>query len=579
MFRDTGVAHLMAISGLHITLFAWLATRLVGFVWRGAAPVWPGLLLRWPTPLAASLGGLLLAAAYALLAGWGVPAQRTVFMLATVVVLRWRGLDWPWPQVWLCCLAAVLFLDPWAGLQPGFWLSFVAVMLLFASDPRGKSPASPLGALRSLMREQAVMTLALAPLTLLLFGQVSVVGLVANMLAIPWVTLLVTPLVLLGVLVAPLWDVAAWALSLMVAVLEPMARWPLAVWHAPAPPWPVALFGVCGAVLAVARVPTPWRWMGAMFAWPALAFVPARPAMGQFELLAPDVGQGSAVLVRTAHHSLLYDTGARYRSGGDVGERVLVPWLRRLGERLDLLVVSHRDNDHAGGAASVLRAQPQAAWLASYRAPPPGSSEPNHPLPALFFKGKALCEAGQRWTWDGVAFEVMHPRTADHANPALPANALSCVLRVRNDQRVVWLTGDVGHDQEVRLAAQHPGERADVLMAPHHGSRSSSSPVWLNELMPTWVLIQAGHLNRFGHPAPEVLARYEARGARWLATPWCGEMRWSSEFPDRVRCHREAARRYWHWRPSPERQGRSPGPTSGTHRGDEPAPQNDGDTP
>lgn len=551
VFRDTGVAHLMAISGLHITLFAWLATRLVQRVWRAVAPLWPGVLLRWPTPHAAALGGLALAAAYALLAGWGVPAQRTVFMLATVVWLRWRGLDWPWPQVWLWCLALVLALDPWAGLQAGFWLSFVAVMLLFASDPRDGPPRTAVDRVSGLVREQWLMTLALAPLTLLLFGQVSVVGLVANLMGIPWVTLLVTPMVLLGVLVPPLWDVAAWALSIMAAWLQPMAQWPGAVWHAAAPPWPVAVLGVGGALLAVMRAPAPWRWLGALLAWPALAFVPARPATGEFELRVPDVGQGSAVLLRTAHHSLLYDAGARYRNGGDVGEQVLVPWLRRLGERLDALVVSHRDNDHAGGAASVLRAQPQAGWLASYL--------PSHPTPQALLPGQTLCAAGQRWTWDGVSFEVVHPQPDDHANAMFPSNALSCVLRVRNAQRTVWLTGDVGHDQEVQIARRHPGQRADVLMAPHHGSRSSSSPVWLNELMPSWVLIQAGHLNRFGHPAPEVLARYEARGARWRDTPHCGEMRWRSDEPDRVRCYRDAERRYWHWRgPSDHVAGATP---------------------
>ena len=545
VYRDTGVAHLMAISGLHITLFAWLATRLVGVLWRRLAPAWPGVLLRCSTPVAAAFGGLLLATAYALLAGWGVPAQRTVFMLATVVVLRWRGLDWPWPLVWLWCLAWVLALDPWAGLQPGFWLSFVAVMLLFVSNPPGQTAASAGQALRSLLREQSVMTLALAPLTLLLFGQVSVVGLLANLMAIPWVTLLITPLVLLGVWVPPLWDVAAWALTVMAAVLQPMAQWPVAVWHAPAAPWPVAVFGVCGALLAVAKVPLPWRGLGALLAWPALAFVPARPAVGEFELWAPDVGQGSAILVRTTHHSLLFDAGARYRSGGDVGERVLVPWLRRLGERPDVLVISHRDTDHAGGAESVLRAQPQAGWLASY--------VPSHATRAFAPTGQALCEAGQRWVWDAVSFEVKHPAPADHARAGVSSNALSCVLRISNGRRVAWLTGDIGHDQEVSLAARHPGERADVLVVPHHGSRSSSSPVWLNELMPTWALIQAGHLNRFGHPAPDVLARYEARGAQWRASPSCGEMRWRSVQPDQLHCHRDAARRYWHWRAPAQR--------------------------
>ncbi len=547
VFRDTGVAHLMAISGLHITLFAWLATRLMGLLWRVLTPVWPGLLLRWPAPVAASLGGLMLAGAYAALAGWGVPAQRTVFMLATVTLLRWRGLDWPWPQVWLFCLAMVLLLDPWAGLQAGFWLSFVAVMLLFAANLPVKGPASVARSLRGLLREQMLMTLGLAPLTLMLFGQVSLVGLLANLLAIPWVTLVVTPLVLLGVWVGPLWDLAAWALAAMTALLVPLSQWPWATWHAAAPPWPLAALGVAGAVLAVLQVPVPWRLLGALLAWPALAFVPARPPTGTFDLWVPDVGQGSAVLVRTSHHSLLFDAGARYRGGGDVGDRVLVPWLRRLGERLDAVVVSHRDSDHAGGVESVWRAQPQAGVLASYTLAMGAA-----PLPWL---ESPLCQAGQRWQWDGVRFEVMHPTAADYTRPGLSSNAMSCVLRVHNGQRVAWLTGDVGKDQEVALAARHPGERADVLMAPHHGSRSSSSPVWLNELMPTWVLIQAGHLNRFGHPAPEVLARYEARGAAWRESPSCGEMRWHSGAPDEVRCHRDVARRYWQWRAPIHRSG------------------------
>lgn len=552
VFRDTGVAHLMSISGLHITLFAWLAKALVALAWRAATPAWPGLPLRWPTPHVAAWGGLVLAVAYALLAGWGVPAQRTVFMLAGVVLMRWRGLDWPWPVVWLSVLALVLAMDPWAALQAGFWLSFVAVMLLFASDPARVAelpagapwPARSARALRGLLREQGVMTLALAPLTLLLFGQVSLVGLAANLLAIPWVTLVVTPLVLIGVVVRPLWELAALAVQGLVAGLLPLAAWPWAVWHGAAAPPVLAVAAVLGGGLVVLPLPGAWRLMGLALAWPALAFVPARPAEGQFELLAPDVGQGSALLVRTARHSLLFDAGPRYRGGGDAGESVLVPWLRRLGERPDGVVVSHRDGDHAGGAESVLAAFPLARYASSYA---PGPQDLAARRPGLV-AGQAGCDAGQRWAWDGVAFEFLHPAPADHRPGASP-NTLSCVLLVGNGPQRVLLTGDIGIDQEVALAARHPGLSVDVLVAPHHGSRSSSSPVWLNQLRPRWVLVQAGHHNRFGHPAPEVTARYEARGARWVASPDCGLAWWRSGAPDAVECWRETHRRYWHATP------------------------------
>jgi competence protein ComEC len=214
----------MSISVLHVNVFAWLATALIGAGWRRMTPVWPRALLVLPAPVAAGWGGLLLAAAYALFSGWGVPAQRTVLMLALVVGLRLGARRWPWPMVWLLAMVAVLALDPWALMQPGFWLSFVAVGILFASGERvgregDDGEARPGWARRAgralwgLVREQGVVTLALAPLSRLLFGQVSLVGLLANLVAIPWVTLVVTPLAMLGVLLAPMWDLAAVAVQ------------------------------------------------------------------------------------------------------------------------------------------------------------------------------------------------------------------------------------------------------------------------------------------------------------------------------------------------------------------------------
>ena len=210
VFRATGVAHLMAISGLHITMFAWLATWGVAVLWRRSAR----LMLWWPAPHAGLAGGVLLATAYAVFSGWGVPSRRTVWMLAVVGFLRLAGRRWPWPFVWLAACAVVVMLDPWALMQAGFWLSFVAVAVLFAAgSTTGAGPSGIAGRLARMAREQSAVTLGLTPLTLLLFQQVSLVGLPANAVAIPWVTLVVTPLAMLGIAIPPLWDVAAWAVQ------------------------------------------------------------------------------------------------------------------------------------------------------------------------------------------------------------------------------------------------------------------------------------------------------------------------------------------------------------------------------
>lgn len=537
LFRDTGVAHLMAISGLHITLFAWLATAVIGALWRRLGRHWPALPMRCPASVAAGWGGVMLAAAYALLAGWGVPAQRTVLMLAMVVGLRLSVRRWPWPAVWLLAMVAVLALDPWALLSPGFWLSFLAVALLFAADPAQREQP-PAGTPRwrrwvarggALLREQWLMTLGLAPLGLVLFGQVSLVGLLANLAAIPWVTMVVTPLALLGVLAAPCWELAAATVEGMVLVLRWLADWPWAVLQRPAAPLPLALVAVAGGALAALRLPPLVRVAGVLLAAPALLHTPSRPPEGVFELTALDVGQGSAVLVRTANHALLYDAGPRWSPEADAGERIVLPLLRALGVRPDMVAISHSDSDHAGGADAVRDAFPGATWRSSYDADP-----------AL------RCRAGERWRWDGVEFQWMHPDERAYATPGLSTNALSCVLRVAAGNQVAWLAGDIPADQEVRLALARPHERATLLLAPHHGSATSSSPVLLNTLQPRWVIVQSGYRNRFGHPAEAVVARYQARGIRWVDSPRCGAATWRSDTPETMRCERETARRYWH---------------------------------
>lgn len=544
LFRAAGVAHLMSISGLHITLFAWLAVRAVGWLWRRSAR----LCRWWPSPWAAQIGGLALALAYAVFSGWGVPAQRTVLMLAVVMACRSGLKHWPWPLVWLCAAAAVSLADPWALMQAGFWLSFVAVAVLFASDSianydhltRGGASFFSFFTEKAVrfLREQWVITLALTPLSLWLFGQVSLVGLLANALAVPWVTLGVTPLALLGVACPPLWDLAAWAVGVQNVVLAHLVAWPFASLALPVPP----LWVVCGAVLGgVGLVRAgPWRHklLGLPLLLPALWWPAARPADGSFELWALDVGQGTAVVVRTARHTLVYDAGPRYGPDADAGQRVLLPWLRARGEPLDRLVLSHQDSDHIGGAQALLAAYPQTGLLASL---PSG-----HALWSAAGGVRERCLAGQSWVWDGVTFEVLYPTTAD-TDPRQKPNARSCVLRVRSAQASALLTGDIEAPQEAELLALWPAEqlRATVLLVPHHGSKTSSTGAFLDVVQPRWALIQAGYLNRYGHPAPPVVARYTLRDIGLRDSASCGAAQWISTTPGQMHCERALTPRYW----------------------------------
>ena len=540
LFRAAGVAHLMSISGLHVTMFAWLAAAAVGWLWRRSDVLGWRAGEAWPVPQVALVGGVLLATCYAVFSGWGVPSQRTIWMLATVGLLRVSGRQWPWPSVWLLACAVVLAIDPYALLQAGFWLSFVAVGVLFATDlgAANEGAISVKARFGSILREQWSITLALTPLTLLLFQQVSVVGLLANLLAIPWVTLVVTPLCMVGVLVPPLWQAAALAIDALGWVLQLLVRLPFATVSVAAPALWMGVIGILGGVLLVLRLPWGWRAMGVPLLLPVLLWQAPRPPTGHFELLAADIGQGNAVVVRTATHTLVFDTGPRFGLDSDAGQRVLVPLLRAMGETVHTVVVSHRDSDHSGGAASLLATQPQAVLLSSIEAA--------NPLQAV--RAVQRCMAGQSWAWDGVQFDVLHPQSIDYDTPQKP-NALSCVLRVSNGTSTALLVADIEQPQEARLVASHAALKADVLLVPHHGSKTSSSPAFLDAVQPRFALVQAGYRNRFGHPAPPVLARYQERGIPVVDSSHCGAATWQSTAPTQMRCDRQDDPRYWQHHP------------------------------
>ena len=541
LFRATGIAHLVSISGLHVTMFAWLAGALIGALWRRSERA----TLAVPAAVAARWGGVACAVLYALLAGWGVPAQRTVWMLVTAALLASLGVRWPWPLVLLAAASVVTLLDPWALLQPGFWLSFVAVGLLLTSAPGQPEPTAAasrrgavINALRHGVRTQVVATLGLAPLTLVFFEQVSVVGFIANLVAIPLVTLVITPLALLGVLLPPLWQLAAWWVQVLAQGLGWLAAWPGAVWTAGAAPLWAQAAGLLGAVLLVA--PLPWRLRALALPLMLPLFVPPlpQPAEGAMHVMVADVGQGSAVLVRTREHLLVHDAGPQTSRDSEAGTRVLLPLLRaQATRRIDLLMLSHRDADHVGGAAALLAGLPVSALWSSLDAAHPlrGGSVPH-----------TRCEAGQRWQWDGVAFAVLHPRAEDYERAGVKPNALSCVLRVTDAQgRSLLLTGDIEAEQEQRLVQTDAAAlRSTVLVVPHHGSQPSSCDSFLDAVAPQVAVMQVGYRNRYGHPAPRVTARYAERGIAAVRSDTCGAWLWRPDAP--AACHRTTARRYWH---------------------------------
>lgn len=490
VLQNTGTVHLMVISGQHIGL---LATFLYGLV-AGLARLgfWPRT---WPWLSCACVLAFSGALGYGLLAGFAVPVQRACVMVGLVLLWRWRFRHL---GVWLpllLALVAVLLLEPLASLQAGFWLSFAAVALLILIFS-GRLGAWPWW--RTLTRAQWAMAIGLLPLLLALGLPVSASGPLANLLAVPVVGLLVVPLALLGTLLLPvpwlgaglLWLAGA-ALDLLFTLLAQLALW-LPAWLPSTLPLWAWLLVALGALLLLLPAALPLRSLGALLLLPLFFSPQQRPEHGQAEVWMLDVGQGLALLVRTRQHALLYDAGPRF-GDFDTGERVVLPSLRALDVRgLDLLLVSHADNDHAGGVAAIKRGLAVRQVL---------SGEPDKLAPLLQAEA---CVSGQHWQWDGVKFSTWRWTGAADGNQA------SCVLRIEANGERMLLTGDIDSRAERALLDSGLNLRAEWLLAPHHGSRGSSSPALLARVAPVGVLISRGQHNAFGHPHTEVVARYRA---------------------------------------------------------------------
>lgn len=569
IFTNTGIGHLVSISGLHITMVAGLFALIAFTLWRHSFFTRAQLPLVLPAQKVAALVGATVALFYVLLAGFGVPAQRTLYMLIVVAVALWLNRIASVSHVLCTALGVVVLMDPWAVLWPGFWLSFGAVAVILYSTvgrttlrparlaagvddpPQNAQPARTIGdrcwqALRVGAHTQYAVTLGLVPLTMLLFAQVSVISPLANAVAIPLISLVVTPLALVGSML-PM-SLAAWVLGLAHLLVEWLTiclQWfsglRYAVWRAPTPPLWLFCWAMFGTLWLLAPRGWPARWLGLATWIPLLAAEPSHPEPGRMTVTAFDVGQGMALLIETSRHRLLYDTGPSYGPEINAGIRVILPYLRARGiGSLDGMIVSHSDVDHAGGALSVLDGLP-VGWVL-------GSLLPNHPIAAAA-RRHVRCAAGQTWTWDGVRFEILHPLAASYADLTLKPNARGCTLKISAGGKSMLLAGDIEALQESQLVSRDRERlRADVLLVPHHGSGTSSTVDFLKAAAPQVAVFQVGYRNRYQHPKKEVYDRYGELGIRRLRTDVSGALTMDFGETVRIREYREAHARYWYGR-------------------------------
>ena len=512
-FWATGVGHLVSISGLHITMLAALAAALAAALWVR----WPPAALRVPARRVAAVVGVAAALGYTLMTGYAVPAQRTFIMLAVVATCVLLDRHGSASRVLALAAFAVLLLDPWAVLAVGFWLSFGAVGAIFMA--LGSRTGKP-GPVKAALLEQWSVTLAMAPVMLALFQQVSLVAPLANAIAIPVVSLVVVPLAIAGGFLAV--PFLLWAgheiLLLLMKPLEALAAFDLATYETAEPSSLALAAALVGCTWLLAPRGVPMRSCGVFWIAPLFVVPAPAPAPGAAWIDVLDVGQGLAIVVRTASHAMLFDAGPSWYEA-DSGERIVVPYLRGEGMRtLDGLVVSHRDDDHAGGAASVVLAR-SPGWMLSPLARDDllrQSVEPSLP-----------CLAGQRWRWDGVEFRVLHPGPdAYDPNRRIKENDRGCVVRVAAAGGAALLTADIEARAELQLVRrERDALRSDVLVVPHHGSRTSSTAEFLAAVSPAVAVASLGYRNRFNHPNAAVLARYEAAGIALRRTDLDGALR------------------------------------------------------
>jgi competence protein ComEC len=551
VYLRTGVNHLMSISGLHITMLAGLAFAIAAFIWRR----FPALVLRMPTRKAATIIGLVVAVLYALLAGMSVPTQRTLYMLITFAAALLLGRNLAISRALVIALIVVVLLDPWATISAGFWLSFGAVAII-AYVSAGRLAAASW--LKQAVHTQWAITLGLLPLLIMLFGQTSIVSPLANAFAIPIISLIVVPLAILGSIIHIdfILQLAHFILEMCMQGLNWLATLP--TWQQAAPPSWALVSAICGVLWLLLPRGFPQRWLGFVLLMPLFFANSDRPEVGAMQVAVLDIGQGLAVVVKTANHTFLYDAGPKYNEQSDAGGRIVVPYLRGEGvKKLDGFMVSHNDIDHSGGAPSVL-AQVPVGWFAS-----------SFDTTEIYATKKSIkCFAGQHWRWDGVSFEVLYPSWQSYDDLTLTDNNRSCVVKITSQFGSILLTGDIEELAENMLleAGLQPNNHAaagdavlvknklksDVLIAPHHGSKTSSSANFVQAVGAKHIVFTVGYLNRFNHPKPMIEKRYEESGAWLYRSDYHGALlidftrKTNLQLNGKITSWRQAQPRYWH---------------------------------
>lgn len=545
VLNKTGTNHLMSISGLHIGLVAGLVFLAMSFVWRRSAR----LCLWLPARQGAAVAALLAAVFYSALAGFSIPTQRSLIMIAVAMLallLRRRvrggtilGIAW----------LAVLLVDPFALLSVGFWLSFAAVAIIFYTLG---SRTQTRGIWWRFGRLHWLISIGMIPPLILFFQQAPLHSFAANLIAVPVIGSLMVPAILLTVLLELSGVVDTHALFALIdqvfqwiwPVLEWLAGLDLALWQQP----PAAVWAlVCaliGVTVCLAPAGLPGRWVGIVWMLPMLLARPPAPGAGDVWLSMLDVGQGLAVVVRTERHTLVYDTGAKAGESFDMANAVVIPYLQDAGVRqVDRVILSHDDIDHIGAADELLAGYPQSVVFTPA-------------IERFRTAGAQDCRAGTRWEWDGVRFAFIHP---EDPGDWPEDNNRSCVLRIEAPGGSVLITGDIERKVEARLLRQQQWLPTDILVAPHHGSGSSSSQGFIAAVRAEYVLISSGYRNRFHHPKAEIVKYYRESGAEILETSRAGAVEFVIHGKQGIlppRKYRQVRPRFWHRGQEPV----SPGP-------------------
>ncbi|NKB37156.1 MAG: DNA internalization-related competence protein ComEC/Rec2 [Gammaproteobacteria bacterium] len=535
VLRSTGTSHLLAISGLHIGLVAGISFFLTRWLW----PLGGITSILIPAPRMAAVAAILAAVLYAAMAGFSIPTQRALIMLSVFFLTIILSRKLPKSTVLSWALFLVLILDPFSVMSAGFWLSFAAIaVILFGMSSRLHN--------RSLWwrwgRVQLLIVVGLFPLLVFWFQQIPVFSILANVIFVPWVSMISVPLILLGSLV--LWlsessgvfflQVGIDSINLFWPMLSALEALDISLYRFQNTTYPALCLALVGSFLLISPKGLPGKWLGLVWCLPLFFPIKEPIEKGEFRFSLLDVGQGMSAVLQTENHVLLFDAGPRFSKDFDAGSAVVLPYLAKAGvNEVDILIQSHGDNDHIGGLAKILESLAIGQILTSV----PDSVK---------HKNVSFCQRGMAWTWDEVHFEILHPEHGD----SFKGNNLSCVLKIRNASYSVLLTGDIEKQAESRLLSRdYQKLESTILVVPHHGSRTSSMRLFVQAVSPDYALFAVGYRNRFAFPKKDIIMRYQQIDAEMLSTAENGAIEFIvGKTQVRVNAYRQDAQRFWHRR-------------------------------